>query len=304
MKKFLTAAICMFACAMLAFTMLAPSAALAAGTARFEMNDVDGVSPGSEFTVTLSISGDYELHSANLAVSFDPNSLEFVSLEQGSVLTTTVPSKSGLYFLEYENIVAQGLIKLGIAMPLDALGESGDLFKMTFRVRDGVTVNQQIVLTVYELSLLPLGSMTGTPVEFETNNSIVSISGASDPVGGFNQGESGTPNPSLTQIPTIVDSTLDPNVTTRPLTTIPPADGTSSGAESTASGSVSETENPTITYPSTATALPDKDASGDKSGGAGGVKPVVYVLGGAVILCAAAIVIVTIRKNNSNHNKD
>lgn len=308
MKKFITATVSLFACAMLVFTILAPASALAAGSAMFDMNNVDGVSAGSEFSVTLRISGDYEFHSLNLAVSFDPASLEFVSLDKGQVLTSMVPNKSGISILEYQGIVAQGLIKLAIAMPLDAMSGSGDIFTMKFRVRDGVTVNQQVILTVFELSYMPLGTMTGTPVKFETHNSIITISGAANPTGGFNQGESGTPVPGRTQVPTIIDS-APPSVkeTSRPINSVQPtetgsvAEPTESSEEATDSVSPNITEAPTeaplATYPPTATAVPDSEPGGENNG----VKPVVYVLGAAVLACVAAVIAVTVKKKKTNN---
>ena len=289
MKRILTAAICLISCAILMLSALAPNAALAEDIAKFEMNDVNDAAVGSEFDVTLSLSGSYKIHTVNMTIAFDPNALELVNVENGKLLAESVVKSSGYYILEHESIAAQGYIKLAIAMPIDALSANGDLFKMTFKVRENVKVNQQIVLNIYELAYMPLGAKVGTPISFETVNSIVSIDGASDPEGGFNRGESGTPNPSLTQIPTLQEGTLSPNMSRHPVVTVPPAD--EGNTENDRNDSVS-------TFPPTATAAPS-----DKQN-EGGVKPVVYVLGGVVVAAAVAAVTVIVRKKKSDTTQD
>ena len=73
-------------------------------------------------------------------------------------------------------------------MPTDAMNAKGDIFKMTFKVKDGVSVNQQIVMIVNEFVNAPVGGES-TPQAFTTHNAIITISGAKDPEGGFNRGE-------------------------------------------------------------------------------------------------------------------
>ena len=172
---------------LLAAAMLLPQAMLADQGAVFTMNGTDNVPAGGTFDVTLSVSGEYAIHAAHLSVEYDPNSLELVGLEELDVMKS-LRSGNNLVILDYETLAYQGKIKLGIGMPTDAMNAKGDIFKMTFKVKDGVSVNQQIVMIVNEFVNAPVGGES-TPQAFTTHNAIITISGAKDPEGGFNRGE-------------------------------------------------------------------------------------------------------------------
>ena len=183
MKKIAT----IFTAILLAAAMLLPQAMLADQGAVFTMNGTDNVPAGGTFDVTLSVSGEYAIHAAHLSVEYDPNSLELVGLEELDVMKS-LRSGNNLVILDYETLAYQGKIKLGIGMPTDAMKAKGDIFKMTFKVKDGVAVNQQIVMIVNEFVNAPIGGES-TPQAFTTHNAIITISGAKDPEGGFNRGE-------------------------------------------------------------------------------------------------------------------
>ena len=183
MKKIAT----VFTAILLAAAMLLPQAMLADQGAVFTMNGTDNVPAGGTFDVTLSVSGEYAIHAAHLSVEYDPNSLEIVGLEELDVMKN-LRSGNNLVILDYETLAYQGKIKLGIGMPTDAMNAKGDIFKMTFKVKDGVSVNQQIVMIVNEFVNAPVGGES-TPQAFTTHNAIITISGAKDPEGGFNRGE-------------------------------------------------------------------------------------------------------------------
>lgn len=183
MKKIAT----VFMAILLAAAMLLPQAMLADQGAVFTMNGTDNVPAGGTFDVTLSVSGEYAIHAAHLSVEYDPNSLELVGLEELDVMKS-LRSGNNLVILDYETLAYQGKIKLGIGMPTDAMNAKGDIFKMTFKVKDGVSVNQQIVMIVNEFVNAPVGGES-TPQAFTTHNAIITISGAKDPEGGFNRGE-------------------------------------------------------------------------------------------------------------------
>lgn len=150
MKKIAT----IFTAILLAAAMLLPQAMLADQGAVFTMNGTDNVPAGGTFDVTLSVSGEYAIHAAHLSVEYDPNSLELVGLEELDVMKN-LRSGNNLVILDYETLAYQGKIKLGIGMPTDAMNAKGDIFKMTFKVKDGVSVNQQIVMIVNEFVNAP-----------------------------------------------------------------------------------------------------------------------------------------------------
>ena len=175
MKKIAT----VFTAILLAAAMLLPQAMLADQGAVFTMNGTDNVPAGGTFDVTLSVSGEYAIHAAHLSVEYDPNSLELVGLEELDVMKS-LRSGNNLVILDYETLAYQGKIKLGIGMPTDAMNAKGDIFKMTFKVKDGVSVNQQIVMIVNEFVNAPIGGES-TPQAFTTHNAIITISGAKDP---------------------------------------------------------------------------------------------------------------------------
>ena len=152
MKKIAT----VFMAILLAAAMLLPQAMLADQGAVFTMNGTDNVPAGGTFDVTLSVSGEYAIHAAHLSVEYDPNSLELVGLEELDVMKS-LRSGNNLVILDYETLAYQGKIKLGIGMPTDAMNAKGDIFKMTFKVKDGVSVNQQIVMIVNEFVNAPVG---------------------------------------------------------------------------------------------------------------------------------------------------
>ncbi len=186
MKKFLSFAIAI----VFVLAMYIPVISFADNGANFVIDDISGIKPGDEFTAVLKISGNYELHTANISVSYDPSALSIISVEKGKFITDMTMSASCMFLEDHEAV--PGSIKMGILMPIAALSGEGEIVKMTFKVNDGVTVNQQLVVVVSELGYLPTGQTISTPVAFTTDNSIITISGANAPAGGYNPGETGT----------------------------------------------------------------------------------------------------------------
>ena len=198
MKKIAT----VFMAILLAAAMLLPQAMLADQGAVFTMNGTDNVPAGGTFDVTLSVSGEYAIHAAHLSVEYDPNSLELVGLEELDVMKS-LRSGNNLVILDYETLAYQGKIKLGIGMPTDAMNAKGDIFKMTFKVKDGVAVNQQIVMIVNEFVNAPVGGES-TPQAFTTSAPNYQPTETKQPA------ESGDPTGSTTPEPG-ADSTKAPD---------------------------------------------------------------------------------------------
>ncbi|MBR5947422.1 MAG: hypothetical protein IKZ82_02085, partial [Clostridia bacterium] len=184
----------LFAAVLFAALILASPAALAGGgPVVFSMNSVENVSPGESFTITLSISGDYQAHGMNLSIEFDPNSMTLESCDQGDYLNA-VRAKSALVVLDSETLAHEGKIKLAVAMPMDAATGSGDVLIMRFHVNPGVTVNQQVIMIIQEFIYMPVNQMTGTDIPFSTHNSIIALRGGSIPKAGYNEGDDGIGN--------------------------------------------------------------------------------------------------------------
>lgn len=277
MKKIAT----VFTAILLAAAMLLPQAMLADQGAVFTMNGTDNVPAGGTFDVTLSVSGEYAIHAAHLSVEYDPNSLELVGLEELDVMKN-LRSGNNLVILDYETLAYQGKIKLGIGMPTDAMNAKGDIFKMTFKVKDGVSVNQQIVMIVNEFVNAPVGGES-TPQAFTTHNAIITISGAKDPEGGFNRGEEAVGD----------NKTSAPNY--QPTETKQPAESGDPTGSTTPEPGADSTKAPD-TKPNDNTKTPS-NSGGEKTP----VKVWPFIAaGGVVFLGAAAGVAVALSKKKKN----
>lgn len=280
MKKLAT----VFTAILLIAAMLLPQAMLADQGAVFTMNGTDNVPAGGTFDVTLSVSGEYAVHAVHLSVEYDPNSLELVGLEELDVMKT-LRSGNNLVILDYETLAYQGKIKLGIGMPTDALSATGNLFKMTFKVKDGVAVNQQVVMIVNEFMNSPVGGET-TPQAFTTHNAVITIAGAKDPEGGFNRGEEGVGD----------NKTSTPNYT--PVETKQP-DGSGDPVDNTtnAPDADNNTKNPDTKTDG------DKTKPADNKGEEKSAPVWPYITaGGVVVLGIAAGVAIALTKKKKNND--
>lgn len=219
-----------------AITVISPAVFAGGGPVVFSMNSVENVSPGESFTVTLSISGEYEAHGMNLSIEFDPNSMTLESCDQGDYLDEA-RANSGLVVLDETTLAHAGKIKLAVAMPLDPATGSGEVLIMKFHVNEGVTVNQQVIMVIHEFIYMPLSDKTGTDVPFSTRNSIITLNGGTTPDGGYNEGDDGIGNniPSSPSQPP--EPTPGSNIATpAPLNTPAPDGGTAQpGSKATTS---------------------------------------------------------------------
>lgn len=181
-----------FALMMALITVLAPGASAEnIGNIKLTMNSVDNVNPGETFDILLEISGDYKASGMHLSIEFDPNGLELVSAKQGDFLKDIKENNALFVVLESDQLAYQGKIKLAIVCASGFVSGSGDLLKMQFKVKSGVTVNQQVVMVIHECVYLPQNAAVGIPIPFETKNSIITLVGGSEPGGGYNDGDTG-----------------------------------------------------------------------------------------------------------------
>lgn len=272
MKKLLSLVIA----AVFVLAMCIPFVSLADNGASFVIDDVSGVNPGDEFTAVLKVSGDYELHTANFSVSYDPSALSIVSVEKGKFINDMVLNGSCVFYEDHEAV--PGNIKGGILMPINGLSGEGEILRMTFRINDGVTINQQLVIVISELGYMPVGQTVSTPVAYTTDNCIITISGANAPDGGYNPGETGTgeyrPHTIVTVAPDGGSETSAPN-SGKVTTPDPDSD-------------VRETNSPVGgDSDAAATKLPQATPAPAQSGS---IPPTVLI----IILCALAIVVIAI----------
>ncbi|MBQ5487723.1 MAG: hypothetical protein IIT70_02565 [Clostridia bacterium] len=180
----------------------------------FTLSDASNISPGQTFDVTLSISGDYAVHGMNLSIEYDPTALVLESCTNGDFLAN-LSSQGQFYVLDATTLANAGMVKLAVICPVNPVSGSGELFTMHFRLKDGVTVNQQVIMVVHEFILLPVGSTEKTNVPFTTDNSIITVTGGSTPDGGYNEGGSGigNNNSDSPEYPTREPDDPDANVT-------------------------------------------------------------------------------------------
>ena len=250
-----------------ALTVIAPVAHAGGGPVVFSMNSVENVAPGESFTVTLSISGDYQAHGMNLSIEFDPNSMTLESCDQGGYLDALRVS-GGIPLLDAQTLAPSGKIKLGVMMPSSAATGSGEVLVMRFHVNEGVTVNQQVIMVIHEFIYMPIGQMTGTPIPFSTHNSIITLRGGTTPEAGYNEGDDGIGNnisssPSQPPEPTPGGSTTTPKpvTTAAPGATNEPGTTTAPGVTPVPGNASSRTTEP----PAAATTAPGESAQPDET---------------------------------------
>ena len=262
----------------------------------FTLSDASNISPGQTFDVTLSISGDYAVHGMNLSIEYDPTALVLESCTNGDFLANLL-SQDQFYVLDATTLANAGMVKLSIICLVNPVSGSGELFTMHFRLKDGVTVNQQVIMVVREFIQLPVGSTTSTPVPFTTDNSIITVTGGSTPEGGYNEGGSGigNNNSDSPEYPTREPDDPDANVT-------PAVDIAQTGEPEPGETDAADTEAPDGTAEVSETDDAKPTAESDKAEnvteepddpGRNGKKNLVLpiVIGAVVLLGAAAAVL-------------
>ncbi|MBQ4429301.1 MAG: hypothetical protein II871_05960 [Clostridia bacterium] len=127
-----------------------------AGHADFTvLPDYQEIEAGDTFDVTVNLDGDFEAHTLNFQLNYDSENFEFVSAQNGPVLTAA-SDLSALVVLDGETI--PGSVRLGVLMPTDPLTENGVVFTATFKAKDDASVG------VYDLTPVVV-TFSNAPVE-------------------------------------------------------------------------------------------------------------------------------------------
>lgn len=303
--------------------VLPAAAASEYGTANFTLSDVDNVNPGESFTVTLHISGDYQAHGMNLSLEYDPTCMVLESCEYGDYMAA-ITAAGNLVTVDNSTLSNSGMIKIGIMCPINAATGEGDMLIMHFHVKEGVEVNQQVIMIVTELIYLPLGSMTSDDVAFTTDNAIITLANGSAPDDGYNEGGSGvgsntseSPN-----YPTRDPNDPDAQTTPQPVETSPLPTASTSASPSTREpiGTPAPMNTPENTDPadeeqtgtpesaqpggktdpgSVSTQIPEQE--GEKTEDEGTKKTVLICVAGALVLAAAAAVTTVVVSKKKKH---
>lgn len=138
--------------------------AAAEGEVIFTVETVEGVNPGDDVTVKVTLTGgDYEAHTLQATLEYDPNCLQATGSHKLAVLNT-VSDLDGLCQLNHTAHADQGQVELGVVCPEQGLTAHGELFSVDFHVKDNCNVNQAITLTIRSFMYSPVGgSQTAIP---------------------------------------------------------------------------------------------------------------------------------------------
>lgn len=254
--------------------------------------------PGDEFTVTLHIKGDYEVHAAQIYIDYDPASLEVKSAEKCAFLEKCPflkPKDKGseLIILDYTKHTAQGRITIACAFPYDGMSGEGDLIRMKFKLKEGAAGQQQITLTVREFTYVPRGE-TAVSVYCAIENAVIQVGAGSTSSVPANTDEAGTPFPQTTEQPSPqTTGQLSPQTTEQlsPQTTEQPSDAPAESASPESSAAPSADLN---------SPEPVKPNDSNKKDGKNNKKAIIIyaVLGAVAIAAAAALIVTGVKKNN------
>ncbi|GEM_PF-280595 len=317
MKKLISILTALAVLILSAAFVLPAAAAADTGTAHFTLSDADNVTPGESFTVTLHVSGDYQAHGMNLSVEYDPTCMVLERCEYGDYMTA-ITAAGNFVTVDASTLSNSGMVKIGIMCPIEPATGEGDMLILHFHVKDGVTVNQQVIMIVTELIYLPLGSMTSSDVAFTTENSVITLANGSEPDNGYNEGGSGVgsntsespsyptrdPNdPDAQTTPEPIETSPLPSVnpssnpaTREPITTPAPVntpEGTDPAGEQQA-GTAAPTQAPADEADSSADPSKASEGNEENAGNNDGTKKTVLICVVAALALAAAAAVTTV----------
>jgi hypothetical protein len=131
---------------------------------------------GSVITLPLTIEGEYEAHTMNIALNYDPEVLTVLGVELGEVLTSV---EDAIVIVDYETI--PGTICIGVVMPTEGLTLEGAIVNVTFQVCDDFTEATPVEVVVNELAYMPVGETIAEPIEYTAIDGIVTPVGEPNP---------------------------------------------------------------------------------------------------------------------------
>ena len=160
------------------------------------------VQPGSEFTMSVNIAGSYAAHILNLELDYDPSVLEIVKAENSAVFNT-VESLKGYVLIDTDTFTDS--IHVGYMLPYGPVTEEGELFTVTFKVKDDAAYGDY----AFDLKIVDFmndpAEGGGYDIDSVCNNASVTV------------GEAVTSTPTAT--PTAPATTEPPTVTPDPTAT-------------------------------------------------------------------------------------
>ena len=164
MKKFLA----LLVSVVMVMALVAIPAA-ADGEVVFTASTVENVMPGDDVEIDVTIAGDYEAHTLNMALEYDTTYLEVKQFTNGEVLSS---APGAVAIPDYTTIPGQ--VKLGVICPTAGLTGSGKLFTVKFHVKDNFSATQTLTLNVTTFTYSPLN---GAPenIDYTTVNGAIVI---------------------------------------------------------------------------------------------------------------------------------
>lgn len=127
-------------------------ASLAAENVTFSLPD-EKVYAGEEFTVSLSVSGNSKISGAVIDISYDKNTLEFISADFGSIL-------NGSANKNVKNIDGEkAFVRFTYLDPSSSLTASGVILKLRFKARDNASGDTFLKLSVPNAGDLVTGDL-------------------------------------------------------------------------------------------------------------------------------------------------
>ena len=137
-----------------------------AGSATITVGSEYNVPGGATITLPVTIEGEYNAHTFNGVITYDPAKLTLVDSHMG----TMVPGDA---FIVFED--NNGVISIGLVMPGEPMNGEGSIVDLTFEVVDPFTEETPVTINVYEMNYVP--ETTGIPVELELVDGIVTPTG-------------------------------------------------------------------------------------------------------------------------------
>ena len=121
----------------------------------FTVGTVTGAHAGDTVTVPVTVSGEYEAHTLNGTIVYDPANLTLDSISAGSLLPT-------------DAVLLPNGDSFGIMVPMTSITGSGTVLELTFTVTETCTADQPVSLSVTQFQYMPLGQSTGTDIDYVT----------------------------------------------------------------------------------------------------------------------------------------
>ncbi len=148
--------------------VVTPAEVIPAEPVVFTMGGQENVPGGATITLPFSIAGEYEAHTMNICLNYDPEVLTIVGVENGPVLTG---AEGAVIIVDYETV--PGSVRIGVVMPDEPMTAEGVIANLTFKVCDDFDAPTVIEVVVNEFGYMPVGASNQQPIEYVAHNGIV-----------------------------------------------------------------------------------------------------------------------------------